>query len=83
MGQVRYTKFRILPPDAWRHFTGRQRFKYRHLAKWWYPGFYLLFTYLVKRGFLDGAAGYHYAACKARYFRTIRLLIHEQSSRHR
>lgn len=69
--------------DAWRHFTGRQRFKYRHLAKWWYPGFYFLFTYIAKRGFLDGAAGYHYAAYKAWYFRTIRLLINEQLAQHR
>ncbi len=66
-------------PEAWRHFTPRQRFKYRHLGKWWYPGFYFLVTYLAKRGVLDGAAGFHYAAYKAWYFRTIRLLIREQS----
>jgi hypothetical protein len=40
-----------------------------------------VFTYLVKRGLLDGAAGYHYAAYKAWYFQTIRLLIHEQQSK--
>ena len=61
------------------HFTGRQRFKYRHLAKWWYPAFYFLFTYVAKLGFLDGGPGFHYAAYKAWYFRTIRLLIREQS----
>ncbi|PWL19892.1 MAG: glycosyltransferase family 2 protein [Altererythrobacter sp. XM-24bin4] len=69
-------------PAAWQHFTKRQRFKYRHLAKWWYPWFYFLFTYLVKRGFLDGSAGFHYAFYKAWYFQTIRLLIREQSSPH-
>jgi hypothetical protein len=74
----RYAKLKE-NPDAWGHFTGRQRFKYRHLAKWWYPGFYFLFTYIAKRGFLDGGAGLHYAAYKAWYFRTIRLLIHEQA----
>ena len=68
-------------PAASEHFTARQRFKYRHLAKWWYPSFYFVFTYLVKRGLLDGAAGYHYAAYKAWYFQTIRLLIHEQQSK--
>lgn len=68
---------------AWRHFTPRQRFKYRHLAKWWYPGFYFLFTYIAKRGFLDGGAGLHYAAYKAWYFQTIRLLIREQVQTHR
>src|SRR6056297_239695 len=67
--------------DAWTQLTDRQRFKYRHLAKWWYPAFYFLFTYLAKRGFLDGAAGFHYAAYKAWYFRTIRLLIREEAGK--
>lgn len=67
-------------PLAWQHFTKRQRFKYQHLAKWWYPWFYFVFTYVVKRGFLDGSAGVHYAFYKAWYFHTIRLLIREQSS---
>jgi len=64
-------------PQAWEHFTPRQRFKYRHLSKWWYPWFYFAFSYGVKLGFLDGAAGLHYAAYKAWYFQTIRLLIAE------
>lgn len=72
----RYTSLRNTP-EVTRHFTFRQRFKYRHLAAWWYPSFYFLFTYLVKRGILDGAAGLHYAAYKAWYFHTIRLLIRE------
>jgi hypothetical protein len=67
-------------PDAWHNFTKRQRFKYRHLAKWWYPIFYFVFTYFVKRGFLDGGAGFHYAFYKAWYFHTIRLVIREQSA---
>lgn len=67
-------------PNAWRHFTRRQKFKYRHLAKWWYSLFYFVFTYILKRGFLDGGAGFHYAFYKAWYFHTIRLLIREQSS---
>lgn len=66
-------------PEAKAHFTGRQKFKYANLTKWWYPWFYFLFTYLVKAGFLDGAAGYHYAAYKAWYFQTIRLLIREEA----
>lgn len=64
-------------PEAWEQFTERQRFKYRHIAQWWYPCFYFLFTYVVKRGFLDGAAGFHYAFYKFWYFQTIRLLIRE------
>lgn len=63
--------------EAWGHLTPRQRFKYRHLARWWYPSFYFLFTYVAKRGFLDGGAGFHYAFYKAWYFHTIRLLIRE------
>ena len=63
-----------------KHFTPRQRFKYRHLAKWWYPLVYFCFTYLVKLGFLDGTAGYHYAVYKAWYFQTIRLLIQENKA---
>ena len=66
--------------EPWENFTPRQRFKYRHLAKWWYPLLYFLFTYLAKRGFLDGSAGFHYAFYKAWYFYTIRLLIREQSA---
>jgi glycosyltransferase involved in cell wall biosynthesis len=60
------------------NFTSRQRFKYRHLAKWWFPTFYFLFTYVVKRGFLDGSVGFHYAAYKSWYFRTVRLMILDQ-----
>lgn len=68
-------------PAAWETLTDRQRFKYRHLAKAWYPGFYFLFTWIAKLGILDGAAGFHYAACKAWYFRTIRLLIREEAGK--
>ncbi|WP_070990073.1 glycosyltransferase family 2 protein [Halofilum ochraceum] len=63
----------------WKRFTPRQRFKYRYLARWWYPLFYFLFAYFMKRGFLDRAAGFHYAYYKSWYFHTIRLLIHEHS----
>lgn len=74
----RYASLRETP-GAWTHFTGRQRFKYRHVAKWWYPWFYFLFTYVAKCGFLDGGAGLHYAAYKAWYFWSIRLIIREQA----
>ena len=63
----------------WQHFTKRQKFKYSHITKFWYPWFYFLFTYVVKVGFLDGSTGFHYAAYKAWYFQTIRLLIREQN----
>ncbi|WP_075223214.1 glycosyltransferase family 2 protein [Acuticoccus yangtzensis] len=59
------------------HLTGRQRFKYRNLSRWWYPWFYFAVTYGAKRGFLDGAAGFSHAFYKAWYFHTIRGLIAE------
>lgn len=64
---------------VWATMTDRQRFKYRHLSKWWFSWFYFAATYFAKLGFLDGGAGLHYAAYKAWYFQTIRLLIWEQS----
>lgn len=73
----RFAKLKDDPTIAY-HFTARQKFKYLHLEKWWYPWFYFLFTYIAKLGILDGSAGFHYAAYKAWYFHTIRLLIQEQ-----
>jgi glycosyltransferase involved in cell wall biosynthesis len=67
-------------PTIWKHLTNRQKFKYRHITKWWYPMFYFIFTFVVKRGFLDGGSGFHYAMYKAWYFQTIRLLIQEHAS---
>lgn len=64
-------------PEALARLTDRQRFKYRHLANWWYPWFYFLYTYVARGGFLDGAAGFNYAFYKAWYFNTIRLLVSE------
>jgi glycosyltransferase involved in cell wall biosynthesis len=57
--------------------TPRQRFKYRHLARWWYPWCYFLYAYVVRLGFLDGVAGFQHAFYKAWYFLTIRLMIRE------
>ena len=63
--------------EAWRRLTPRQQSKYRHLAKWWAAPVYFLRGYLGKRGFLDGAAGFHFALMKAVYFYQIRLKIRE------
>lgn len=60
------------------HLTPRQRFKYRHLDRWWYSAFYFLVTYVAKLGFLDGRAGFDYAAYKFWYFTVIRGLIEER-----
>lgn len=72
----RYIELNGALPD---HMTARQRFKYRHIASWWYPAFYFLYTYVLRWGILDGAAGFHYAAYKTWYFRTIKLLIAEST----
>jgi hypothetical protein len=64
--------------SARRALTPRQRFKYRHLARWWYPWCYFLYAYVVRLGFLDGAAGFQYAFYKASYFLTIRLMIRDR-----
>ena len=66
-------------PSVWETMTDRQRFKYRHLTRWWFPWFYFATTYFAKLGILDGSQGFHYAAYKAWYFQTIRLLIREQA----
>lgn len=57
--------------------TSRQRFKYRNLRRWWYPWLYFIHAYVVRRGFLDGTAGFHYAFYKAWYFLTIQLMARE------
>ena len=58
--------------------TARQKTKYRNIDKWWFAPGYFIWTYVAKRGFLDGMAGLSYAFYKLWYFWTIRLLIKEQ-----
>jgi glycosyltransferase involved in cell wall biosynthesis len=61
--------------DAWALLTPRQRFKYRHLDRWWLGMVYFLGSYVLKRGFLDGMPGYRFACFKCGYFWTIRRRI--------
>ena len=68
-------RFSQLTTNQTSHLTPRQLFKYRHIDKTWYAAFYFFYTYVVKLGFLDGRIGLTYAAYKAWYFTTIRLLI--------
>jgi glycosyltransferase involved in cell wall biosynthesis len=60
---------------AWAALTPRQRTKYRNLSRWWFAPAYFVGTYFLKLGFLDGAAGFHYAFLKLLYFYEIRLKI--------
>ena len=63
---------------AWARLTKRQKTKYRALDKWWFAPAYFLGTYIAKGGFLDGAAGLHYALLKFAYFHDIKLKIDER-----
>jgi glycosyltransferase involved in cell wall biosynthesis len=64
-------------PEAWNALTSRQRFKYKHMAKWWMPWLYFCVSYFAKQGFLDGEAGWVFARLKFRYFDEVRLKIRE------
>ncbi|MEL7481100.1 MAG: glycosyltransferase family 2 protein [Pseudomonadota bacterium] len=76
----RYQTLKSAGADTLARLTKRQRFKYRHIASWWYPAFYFAYTYFVRLGCLDGRAGFAYAFYKFWYFYTIRLLIAEITS---
>lgn len=66
--------------DVWGQLTKRQQKKYANIDKWWFAWAYFLWSYVAKRGFLDGGAGFAYAAYKLWYFATIRLLIKERQA---
>lgn len=68
--------------DAWERLTDRQRTKYRNIDKWWFALGYFISSYVLRRGFLDGAAGFSYAFYKLWYFWTVRLLIRERTPQH-
>jgi glycosyltransferase involved in cell wall biosynthesis len=72
-------------PRAEQRLTRRQSVKYRSIAQWWFPFTYFLLTYIIRGGFLDGRAGFVYAAFKADYFLQVREKISElrqRSSQH-
>lgn len=57
--------------------TLRQRAKYRFITAWWYPAGYFFYAYVIRLGFLDGRAGFVYAAMKFWYFTLIQSFIAE------
>lgn len=73
---TRYSK--VMGTADFDRLTERQKTKYRHLGKAWFPAAYFLMSYVAKLGFLDGASGLQYSFYKAWYFNTIRLMIREQ-----
>lgn len=69
-----------LSSAEWNGLTDRQRKKYQNLTKWWAAPVYFLRGYFWKRGFLDGAVGFHFALLKSIYFYQIRLKIKEKQA---
>lgn len=74
----RYRWLRDADEEAWKTLNRRQRFKYRHLERWWFSGFYTFIAFCLKRGFLDGRSGWEFAKLKARYFNDVRLKTGEK-----
>ena len=74
----RYRWLQNASSEEWEKFTPRQQFKYRHLNDWWLGPLYFAVSYIAKRGFLDGQAGWTFARLKWRYFSDIRRKIREQ-----
>ena len=66
--------------EEWLNLTDRQKKKYRNLAKWWFAPAYFFASFFLKKGFIDGSVGFHFALMKAIYFYQIRLKILEQVS---
>lgn len=79
----RTQQLRNSAPEVWEQLTERQKKKYRNIGKWWFAWVYFLWTYVAKRGFLDGLPGFSYAFYKLWYFWTIRLLLRESEDQDR
>jgi glycosyltransferase involved in cell wall biosynthesis len=75
----RFLKLRETP-EAMAHFTPIQRRKYDSLTSWWLAPSYFLYSWIWKRGILDGWAGFVFAKMKASYFSQIRRKILEFSA---
>jgi glycosyltransferase involved in cell wall biosynthesis len=63
------------------NLTGRQKFKYQHIERWWFPLAYFGLTYFVYGGFRDGRPGFVYALFKSMYFFQVQQKIKEIISR--
>jgi len=78
----RISQLRNSGEEVWSQLTERQKKKYRNIERWWFAWAYFGWSYVAKRGFLDGMPGFCYAFYKLWYFWTIRLLLKEAKSRH-
>jgi glycosyltransferase involved in cell wall biosynthesis len=77
---ARYLRLVKQKGAEWEGLTDRQKNKYRSLAKWWFAPTYFVVSYFLKKGFLDGVVGLHFALMKAIYFYQIRLKILESKN---
>ena len=66
--------------EEYANLTDRQKKKYKHLARWWFSPAYFVVSYFLKKGFIDGAVGFHFSLLKAVYFYQIRLKVLEAQS---
>ena len=57
--------------------TYRQRIKYQLIDTWLLGPLYFIYSYIYKLGFLDGRAGFIYAAYKMQYFFNVKAKIEE------
>ncbi len=74
----RYFELHRSGPEVWAKLTPRQRKKYSNLDRWWLAPAYFFAAFVLRRGFLDGATGFRFAAFKLFYFWQIRLKILER-----
>ena len=70
----RYLKLRH-DSGAMKYFTPSQRRKYNTLSNWWLGPSYFFYSWIWKRGFLDGWSGLVIALMKSKYFMNIRSKI--------
>jgi glycosyltransferase involved in cell wall biosynthesis len=73
----RYMALTKAGQEKWAELTPRQQKKYKNITKGWLAPAYFLSCFFLKKGFLDGATGFHFALMKAIYFYQIRLKIKE------
>jgi glycosyltransferase involved in cell wall biosynthesis len=68
----RYAWLQQADDSEWQKLNRRQQFKYRNLKQWWLPWLYWVVAYVLKKGFLDGQAGWTFNHLKRKYFQRIR-----------
>lgn len=75
---ARYLMMKSKARESELQLTRRQSLKYNMIESSLFSRLYFVYTYFVKLGILDGAAGYQFASYKRWYFQTVRNLIREQ-----